>query len=331
MKTARFWALLAGATLIAASLGGQVARADGLPVLGVDVGATGLVTPTGQARYVTMPAGANTVVARVSRQDGRILASTLLLGTFTIPAVAYDGSASGLSGDGHTLVLIEPRASFPRAETRLAVLDTQPLMRRTTIPLHGDFSFDAVSPDGSSLYLIQYTSVADPTKYNVRVYDLDSSRLVKAPVVDPHDRGEQMRGQPLTRATTRDGRWAYTLYDGGGRTPFVHALDTKTRSARCIDLAALAGTDLTRVGLKLDGRHGLLSVTRGIRPVLNVDLSSFQVRPPPTGTPGFPWLLTVLLGLGGLVIAAVLPARIRRSKGRDQTVVALSGSAVDQP
>ena len=311
MKTARLWIVLAGAILVCSSLGVTAARADGLPVLGVDVGATGVVAPSGKARYVTIPAGADTLVARVDAQGGRISASLLLPGTFTIPAVAYDGSASGLSGDGHTLILIEPRAGFPRAKTRLAVLNTQPLRWRTTITLAGDFSFDAVSPDGSSLYLIQYTSALDPTKYNVRVYDVDSSRLVKAPIVDPHERGEKMRGQPLTRATSSDGRWAYTLYDGAGKAPFVHALDTGNRTARCVDLDALAGTDLTRLGLKLDTRRGLLSVTRGARPALNVDLATFQVRPPSTGTSGFPWPLAILVVFGVLVIAAVLPTRIR--------------------
>jgi hypothetical protein len=311
MKTARLWIVLAGVFLVGSSLGATAARADGLPVLGVDVGATGVGTPSGQARFVTIPAAADTVVARVDAHGGRIGASLLLPGTFTIPAVAYDGSAGGLSGDGHTLVLIEPRASFPRAETRLAVLRTRPLLWRTTITLSGDFSFDAISPDGSSLYLIQYTSALDPTKYNVRVYNLDSGRLVKAAIVDPHERGEKMRGQPLTRATSSDGRWAYTLYDGAGQTPFVHALDTSNRTARCIDLDALTKTDLTHLGLKLDARHGLLIVTRGARPALNVDLASFQVRPPSTGTSGFPWLLATLLVVGAPVIAAVLWSRIR--------------------
>lgn len=325
MSVARFWVVL-GAILIAASLGGRAARADGLPVLGVDVGATGVVTPTGHARYVTMAAGANTVVARVRRQGGRIAASLLVPGTFTIPAVAYDGSASGLSGDDRTLVLIEPRIGFPRPETRLAVIDTQPLRVLRIVTLHGDFSFDAVSPDGSSLYLIQYTSALDPTRYNVRVYDLDTDRLVKAPVVDPHEKGEKMRGQPLTRATSPDGRWAYTLYDGAGKAPFVHALDTSTRSARCIDLDALVGTDLAHLGLKLDSRHGLLIVTRAARPTLNVDLSTLQVRLPSTGTSGFPWLLAVVLIFGAFASAAVLPAWIRRTKAG-----ALAGSAADQP
>ena len=50
-----------------------------------------------------------------------------------------------------------------------------------------------------------------------------------------------MRGSPITRATSSDGRWAYTLYDGAGGTPFLHALDTSKRQARCIDLPMLAG------------------------------------------------------------------------------------------
>ena len=55
---------------------------------------------------------------------------------------------------------------------------------------------------------------------------LGRSRLLPAPVVDPREPDERMRGMPITRATTADGRWEYTLYDGTGSYPFVHALDT---------------------------------------------------------------------------------------------------------
>ena len=99
------------ASLVAAG----AARADGLPVLGIDVGATGVVAPSGEERYVTMPAGTDTVVARVGTADGRIVASRLLPGALTIPAVAYDGSASGLSGDGRRLVLIAAARRASRA------------------------------------------------------------------------------------------------------------------------------------------------------------------------------------------------------------------------
>jgi hypothetical protein len=88
----------------------------------------------------------------VRTSDGQIVDSRLLPGTFTIPAVAYDRSASGLSGDGRTLVLIEPRQSFPRARTRLMVIEVGRQLRpRQTITLSGDFSFDAISPRGSLL------------------------------------------------------------------------------------------------------------------------------------------------------------------------------------
>src|SRR5260221_5053480 len=94
--------VLAIAVVVAAGVAGG-ARADGLPVLGVDVGGTGVASAAGDARYVTLPAGRGTVVARVSPVGGRVLGSSPLAGEFTIPAVAYDGSASGLSADGRIL------------------------------------------------------------------------------------------------------------------------------------------------------------------------------------------------------------------------------------
>jgi hypothetical protein len=75
-----------------------------------------------------------------------------------------------------------------------------------------------------------------------------------------------------------DGRWAYTLYDGAGSTPFVHALDTSAGTARCIDLDALAGTDLATVRLRFDSREHVLRIVRGGATALLVDLRTFKVR-----------------------------------------------------
>src|SRR4051812_13904895 len=110
------------AALLVAGVGAGSAGADGLPVLGIDAGGAGVVAHSGDARYVTVAANRNTVVARVDPRGGRILASTLVRGRFTIPAVAYDGSAAGLSADGRILVLIQPRSRFPRAQTPLMVV-----------------------------------------------------------------------------------------------------------------------------------------------------------------------------------------------------------------
>jgi hypothetical protein len=274
MKRASFWVLCL--SLLAASVVAAGARADGLPVLGIDVGGIGVTAPAGDARYVTLPAGPNTVLARVNPAGGRVLASRLLPGVFTIPAVAYDGSASGLSGNGRTLVLIQPRLSFPRAHTGLMVLDTQQLRPRRVIRLRGDFSFDAVSPRGSLIYLIQYLSPTDPSRYLVRAYDLRAGHLLAKPITDPREPGEKMRGAPLARETSADGRWAYTLYDGAGAAPFVHVLDTTERTARCIDLDMLAGTDLSRLRLRLNRAASTLTVSNNRQPVAIINTHTFQ-------------------------------------------------------
>jgi hypothetical protein len=247
-----------------------------------------------------------------------VLASRLLPGVFTIPAAAYDGSASGLSANGRILVLIQPRVSFPRARTPLMVVDTRQLRPRKVIRLRGDFSFDAISPRGSLIYLIQYLSPTDPTRYLVRAYDLRAGHLLAKPVTDPREPGEKMRGAPLTRASSTNGRWAYTLYDGASTTPFVHALDTTRHTARCIDLDTLAGTDLSQLHLRLNGAASTLTVSNHRQPVAIIDTRTFKASaPPPTSSDasareaghdgtGIPWTLlsassaTALAGVGAL-------------------------------
>ena len=198
-----------------------------------------------------------------------------------MPVVALDGSAAGLSADGSTLVLIKPRVAFPRARTTFVVVAAKELRVRERVTLKGDFSYDALSPDGRSLYLIEYTSRTDPARYRVRLYDVPSEQLLPEPVVDPREPDERMRGYPITRATSPDGRWEYTLYDGAGHAPFVHALDTEARSAACIDVDALAArADLyeLRLAVSADGR--IVSVTRANKRLVLIDAETFGVSEP---------------------------------------------------
>ena len=53
---------------------------------------------------------------------------------------------------------------------------------------------------------------------------------------DKAQAGWVMEGSPMTRATSADGRWVYTLYSRPGGYPFVHALDTVNGVAHCIGL-----------------------------------------------------------------------------------------------
>jgi hypothetical protein len=88
-----------------------------------------------------------------------------------------------------------------------------------------------------------------------------------------------MGGHPITRAWSADGRWAYTLYDGGKHAPFVHALDTVRYEAHCIDLDALAGRDDLN-DLRLSRAAGTLSLVSGDERVLAIDLATFNVSIP---------------------------------------------------
>ncbi|MEA2422292.1 MAG: hypothetical protein QOF55_1391 [Thermoleophilaceae bacterium] len=308
------------------------ASADGLPLPVDDAGPSGVLSPDGGSRYVTVPAGRNTVVERVDSTGGRIAASALLRGKFTIPVVALDGTAAGLSHDGSTLVLIRPRAGFPRARTTLAILAAARLRTRRILTLRGDFSFDALAPDGATTFLVNYVAPNDPTRYRVRALDSGSGRLLPRPVVDPHERGDAMRGYPITRVASPDGRWHYTLYDGAGKLPFVHALDTQQRRAKCIDLEAFPGNvDPYELHLGMSGGGRTLVVATSAGALETIDTTSFRVTPAAparpaatsagshggSGSGGGVWAAAIGLGL---IAAGGLALGVRRRRGRAATV-----------
>jgi hypothetical protein len=283
----------------------------------------GVSAPGGGVNYVALSAGGHrTVVERIRRGDGFVERTRTLRGDYGIPGAAYDGSSTGLSFDESTLVLGD-LASRPRS-TRLLVLDARRLKPRARIALPGWFTVDAVSPDGRWMYLIHYRSVNDSNHYEVRAYDLRARRLVTRPVIDPREPDEKMQGLPITRTTSADGRWVYTLYQRPSEAPFIHALDTQNRTAACIDLDDLTGDEITEARLVLAG--GTLRVEGPSGPRALVDTRTFAVRAPtaaaaprPPAPPpaaghggGVPWELA-LLALVPLAGAAVVVARRRRT------------------
>jgi hypothetical protein len=274
------------AALVSSGVRAPSAKGDGLPVGGVDANRSGVTTPGDPLRFVAFSRAPGTIVAGVARAGGQVLRSTFLGGRFSIPAVALDGSAGGLSADGGTLALVKPRPGFPRARTPLATLDTDPLRLRKRVTLPGDFSFDAISPDGTWLYLVHYLSPRDPTRYQVRAYSVDRGRLAAEPIVDPSEPDERMGGYPITRVMGPNGRWAYTLYDGAGGDPFVHALDTVGRKAACIELPGLdSDGNLSKLRLELAGGGGTLAVRGGGSKVATIDTETFRVAYPKPDRP----------------------------------------------
>jgi hypothetical protein len=260
--------LIAILGLFAVAAGG--AAADGGPSPGVSFGWDGVTGRGGQLRYVALPARNRTLVEAIRTRDGRVLRWGEIAGSFGVPLVAYDGSAGGLSHDSKTLVL----GSFTgpptaHAVTRFAVLDVKELRLRDIVSLSGTFSYDALAPDASTMYLIQYTSAKNYNRYRVRAYDLAAGKLLPGAIVDKREPKEPMTGSPVTRVTAPDGSWVYTLYSRPGKKPFVHALDAAHRGAVCIDLDNWRGpqNNLSRLRLRLssDGRQLLLSRRDGTR------------------------------------------------------------------
>jgi hypothetical protein len=269
------------------------AAADGLPVPMDGYGVTTTIAPGGEgSRYATVAAGNNTELLRIEPDGGEVTGSRSIKGSFTIPRVALDGTSAGLSADGTHLALITPRTNyrrFPRKETTFLILDvrdTGRLQPRDPLTLDGDFSFDALSPDGQTMYLVEYRS-KDYNDYAVREYDLTRRRLLKDPVQFSHEvEPGEMRGLPMARATSPDGRWAYTLYNGGGRPrdeAFIHILDTVDGISHCIDLSDVSGREAWNLQLELPPVGGALNVLRGDRLLASMDTKTYAVTKPLPG------------------------------------------------
>jgi hypothetical protein len=231
-----------------------------------------------------MPGGAGrTVVATVRVRDGRVIRSAVVPGVLGVPLVAFDGATDGVSADGRLLVLASQAAQGgPSARTTFAVLRTRTLKLARTIVVPGTWAFDALSPDGRTVYAIEYQSLTEPVRYRVRAIDVATGQPRPGAIVDAREPGEQMAGMPVTRAKGSPGL-ALTLYAKADGTAFVHALDTRHGTASCIDLPWTGLSEsLWKVRLGIGG--GMLHLSQpGLGRLATVDLSTLTVhsfRPP---------------------------------------------------
>jgi hypothetical protein len=117
-------------------------------------------------------------------------------------------------------------------------------------------------------------------RYVVRSVDLRTGKLEAGAIVDKTEPSERMSGIALARAWSRDGAWAYTLYNGGTSHAFVHALNTRTRVARCIDLpwAGEAQSVLDGVRLAVTPNRVLRLTGRSGAVLARIDTRTFSVQ-----------------------------------------------------
>ena len=158
---------------------------------------------------------------------------------YHLPFVTVRGERGGVSFDGGTVVL-SYRGSQTDGRSRFLVAENG---RLAPLSFRGRIVFDAIAPGGGSIYLIRRTSASDPTRYVVLSYDRTQKTLTRVGVKVEFSAsgpgrpdGYTMQGLPLSRTTSEDGSWAYTLYDSRNH-PFIHALPMGQGAwAACIEL-----------------------------------------------------------------------------------------------
>jgi hypothetical protein len=178
---------------------------------------------------------ADTTLGDVDPATGVLTHSMKLPGDYQLPLVTLSGMPGGLSQNGQWIVV----ESFNQAPNQspttshFVVVNTSFNLVPKRIDLQGYYEFDAISNDGSRLYLIEYGS---PGFYRVRLYQVPAQLLDPQVVIDKTNPNESMSGLKLSGIPSQDGHTLYSIYARPSDAPFIHALDLSQPFASCIDL-----------------------------------------------------------------------------------------------
>jgi DNA-binding beta-propeller fold protein YncE len=299
----------------------------------------GVPSPDWRTLYVAAGGADRTTVRAMDVASGRELRSITIAGRFRLPVVGTAGIPDGLSGDGQTLALTNI-ADTP--VSRFALLGTDFSKPPELVDLAGDFEFDALSPDGARLFVVEHLAGPDRSAYRVRFYDRGAGKLDPNVIVDKRDAWEtSMAGYPNTRVVGPGGEWVFTLYRNTDHGPFVHALNARDGYAFCIDLPkGRDGDDQTaRLWTLVRDQTGsrLYAVNNALGLVSEIDgeqftvlrTASFTPQRPAGGAPALPGSVAlggdgdVLLVGGAAGVTAIGTASLKVER-RD-----LAGWAVD--
>ena len=186
-----------------------------------------------------------------------------------------------MSEDGQTVVLVD---AGPDPDCRgQPFRDPLPDLRQATpkiVQLNGSFEYDALSPDGARLYVVEHLAGPPDGHYQVRAIDTATGTLRDGVVVDKPNLDEPMAGYPIAQLRRPNG-FVFTLYRGA-QHPFIHALSSADGWALCIDLPA-AGSDDPSAALDWgltdspDGRV-LFAVNATLGLAVEVDSNDLSVR-----------------------------------------------------
>ncbi|MEU4562838.1 hypothetical protein AB0F72_31045 [Actinoplanes sp. NPDC023936] len=212
----------------------------------------------------------------VSRDDG--MAQLDPVTGASVRDMAYGGGwmPRAISGDGRVCALGErtATAAVPAARPLSPILVSTPAGPRK-YPLPGVVEPDALSTDGTALFVLEWLPATAPDHYRVRLLDLATGTLHplntrdKTPV--PAGAEEEMRGEGRQAVLSADRTMLFTLYTHqpghahtrdllsgrpGNAHAFVHVLHLTDRWAYCLDLPHPFGEGPPSAhALAADGRH----------------------------------------------------------------------------
>ncbi len=247
----------------------------------------------GWTRIATATAdGAATIVRDVVVQPGFGGPELRLPGHWHLPTVGLDPTLVGLSIDGSTIALVEDAAGISKGRSRFAIVEhyggvvggvveagTSDLQLARIVDLPGIFDYDALSPDGRILYVVEHLDAAAGGHYQVRAVDVTTGVLRDGVVVDKGNPDEQMAGVPLAQLR-RPGGLVLTLY-AGPEHAFIHALNSAEAWAICIDLPTSAG-GVDKIGrawdLAASPDGSTVYAANALGLVVEVDPAQFAVR-----------------------------------------------------
>ncbi|MGH2472011.1 MAG: hypothetical protein ACRDG6_06365 [Candidatus Limnocylindria bacterium] len=254
-----------------------------------------VASPDGSV-YYTLEGASPSTLSWIEAKTGRKITAVALPGSYAFADERTPGP-SGLSPNGRWLVLVGEHD----ASSGFAVIDTALVKLAAVATVPGPFTYDAISNDGTSLYLIEEITpqtardlgLNTPYGYRVRVYDVPAGKLSETLVVDVKLASQTIANNAETRVDgimngiyqssvpSRDGKWNFSFYYNPSRGPFIHVLHLNSRSAYCIlDLPVVSGGDEKHLGWSLaltPSGKTLYAVNGALGVVSSIDASTLKV------------------------------------------------------
>jgi hypothetical protein len=236
------------------------------------------------ASWATMVAatvtGGSTIVRELQGQEELPGRSQTVPGDWRLPTIGADPIPVGVSANGGTIVLVEADAHAGGDASRFAILSRTLSAEPKIVQLDGSFEYDAISPDGATLYLVEHLAAPPEGHYQVRAVDTLSGTLRDEVVVDKTGLNEPMAGYPIAQFRQSSG-FVFTLYHGAEH-PFIHALSSVDGWALCIDLPASGSDDDAAAldwGLAASaGGHSIFAVNATLGLAIEIDPNDLSIR-----------------------------------------------------